>query len=553
MVSGPLRKGRAWFTDALEGEYDLLIFTELPQGADRSSAWRASNLSKAQLNLAQNNNLTVSLLLNSLDAPHSGLDPLDPISTTRRYSTNAYIFTAKDQHLFESGLLLEAGVATSSFYTTVSPQGSQTYIETPNGTLGNYYLTNHGRGGRTEVIGNLFVPPLYLAGRHEFKMGVDFDRLDNYQEFIREPYLIERTDGTVSRRVTFTNPLPFTRYDSENSGYVQDRWTFARRWLVEPGLRFDADSTVHGIAASPRLASTVMLKHNGDSKISWGVGVYRDPSNLSLLTTSLTGTRIDYFYDSTGMNLILPPVPSTFTVDPNQLRFSFATNASVAFEQKLPRTTYLRIQLMDRRGRNIWTFENPGGSYSPTGPFAGDFILTNDRHDHYDSAELTLRHIFPHNHVVFASYTRSRALTNADFGFNLDNVLFSPQSGGPLPWDTPNRFLSWGWLPFTHKFDLAYTLDWRSGFPFTVQNDSQEVVGSPGSRRFPPYFSLDLSLERRFTLLGYQWALRAGLDNVTDRGNYSYVNSNIDSPQFLTFSGAQGHSLVTRIRLLGRK
>ena len=109
--------------DALEGEYDLDVFTELPADADRYSVWRGSNLSKAQVNLAQNNNLTVSLLVNSLLSPHSGLDPLDPISTTQRYSTNAYMFTAKDQHLFHSGWLLEAGVATSSFYSRCGADG----------------------------------------------------------------------------------------------------------------------------------------------------------------------------------------------------------------------------------------------------------------------------------------------------------------------------------------------------------------------------------------------------------------------------------------------
>ncbi len=553
LVSGPIRTGKAWFMDAVEGEYDLTIYNELPAGADRYSILRGSNFSKVQMNLAQNNNLTVSLLVNSLFSPHSGLDPLDPISTTQRYSTNAYLFNAKDQHLFQNGMLLEAGVATSTFYSRLVPMGDQTYVVTPNGTSGNYYLTSHGQGGRTEGISNLFLPPLHAAGKHEFKLGVDFDRLDDHQEFIRQPYLVERADGTLSRRVSFTNAPPFTRYDVDASGYVQDRWSVTPRWLLEPGLRFDADEIVRGVAASPRLASTFMAKRNGDSKISWGIGVYRDPSNLDILTRSLTGTRTDSFYDASGRNLLQPPVLSTFSINPDQLRFSFVTNASVAFEQKLPRTTYLRMELTDRRARNIWTFINPGASTLPDGPFSGQFTLTNNRRDHYDSAGLTLRHVFKQNHAVFASYTRARALTNADFGYNLDTVLFSPQAGGPLAWDTPNRFLSWGWLPFTHKIDAAYTLDWRSGFPFTLQNDSQEVVGAPYSQRFPNYFSLNVSLERRFTVLGFQWALRAGVDNITKRGNYSVVNSNIDSPNFLALSGTQGRSFIARVRLLGRK
>jgi len=553
LVSGPIRTGKAWFMDALEGEYDMTIYAELPANADRYQIFRGSNLSKVQMNLAQNNNLTVSLLVNSLDSPHSGLNPLNPISTTQRYSTNAYLFNAKDQHLFQNGILLEAGVATSTFYSRLVPLGAQTYVVTPNGTSGNYYLSNHGQGERTEVIGNVFLPPSHWAGKHEIKLGVDFDRLDDHQEYTRQPYLVERTDSTLARRISFTSAPPFTRYNLEASGYVQDRWSVTPRWLLEPGVRFDADQIVRGVAASPRLASTFLVKRHGDSKISGGIGVYRDPSNLDILTRSLTGTRTDFFYDASGLNLLQPPVLSTFTINPDQLRFSFVTNASVAFEQKLPRTTYLRIELMDRRARNLWTFINPGASTLPAGPFSGQFTLTNNRRDHYDSAALTLRHVFKQNHVVFASYTRSRALSNADFGYNLDNVLFSPQAGGPLAWDTPNRFLSWGWLPFTHKIDAAYTLDWRTGFPFTLQNDSQEVVGAPYSRRFPPYFSLDVSLERRFTFFGFQWAVRAGVDNITHRANYSFVDSNVNSPNFLAFSGAPGRSLIARVRLLGRK
>jgi hypothetical protein len=318
-------------------------------------------------------------------------------------------------------------------------------------------------------------------------------------------------------------------------------------------VRLDWDEIVRRVAPSPRLASTILLNRRAESKLSWGVGVYRDPSNLDILTRSLTGTRTDFFYDPTGQNLLQPPVPTTFTINQGVLRFPYVINSSVALEQKLPRTTYMRLQLLDKHGRDIWTFINPGASTSPTGPFSGQFVLTNNRHDHYDSAELSLRHVFQGNHVVFVSYTRSRADSNAVFGYNLDTVLFSPQAGGPLAWDTPNRIVSWGFLPLVRKVELGYSFDWRDGFPFTLQNDAQEVVGAPGSRRFPTYYALNLSLERRFTIFGFQWALRGGVDNLTGRANPAYVDSNVDSPHFLLYSGTMGRAFTGRVRLLGRK
>jgi len=134
----------------------------------------------------------------------------------------------------------------------------------------------------------------------------------------------------------------------------------------------------------------------------------------------------------------------------------------------------------------------------------------------------------------------------------------SPQAPGPYPWDAPNRFLSWGFVPFfklplVHELDLAYSTEARTGFPFSVNNDLQELVGPPGSHRFPNYFSLNLHLEKRFRLFGYYWALRGGFDNITDHQNPYVVNTDINSGQFLTFSSYDRRAFTARIRFLGRK
>ena len=54
-------------------------------------------------------------------------------------------------------------------------------------------------------------------------------------------------------------------------------------------------------------------------------------------------------------------------------------------------------------------------------------------------------------------------------------------------------------------------------------------------------------------VFGYQWALRAGVNNLTDRGNGTYIDNNVDSPDFLAVGGVQGRSFTGRIRFLGHK
>jgi hypothetical protein len=171
---------------------------------------------------------------------------------------------------------------------------------------------------------------------------------------------------------------------------------------------------------------------------------------------------------------------------------------------------------------------------------------------------VNLRRAFRHRYSVFGSYTRSSSRSNQVLDFNVDNPILSPQAAGPYPWDAPNRFLSWGLVPFfklpvIHELDIAYSLEARSGFPFNVTNDQGQLVGSPGALRFPSYFSLNLFVEKRFHAFGRYWALRGGFENITDHANPAVVNADINSTQFLTFSDFQGRAFTTRIRLLGKK
>jgi len=122
-----------------------------------------------------------------------------------------------------------------------------------------------------------------------------------------------------------------------------------------------------------------------------------------------------------------------------------------------------------------------------------------------------------------------------------------------LPWDSPNRLLAWGFLPLVRGYDLACLLDTRSGFPFDLVNQNQQLVAPPGAGRIPAYFSLNLAAEKRFHLFHFEWSLRAGFNNITNHNNPVAVDNNVDSPQFLTYEGSEGRVLTGQIRLLGRK
>src|SRR5947209_20378972 len=113
----------------------------------------------------------------------------------------------------------------------------------------------------------------------------------------------------------------------------------------------------------------------------------------------------------------------------------------------------------------------------------GKFILQNTLQEHVESFQVNLRRTVAKGHLFMASYNHSKSNSNQVLDLNVDNTIFSAQLPGPYPWDTPNRFLSWCLLPLLKGFDLGYSTEARTGFPFSVVNDQQQLVEAPDSRR----------------------------------------------------------------------
>ncbi len=307
---------------------------------------------------------------------------------------------------------------------------------------------------------------------------------------------------------------------------------------------------MRSVLFSPRLAGTYVLDSEGNTKLSAGIDIVYDVTSLFLIARPFAGQRTDYFFDSSG-NLSGQTL-TTFSANTRTLQAPRFVNWSVGLEKKLPAAIYLKAEFLEKRGTRGFVYNRLNGTSG------GNFVLQNTRDDRYDALQLNLRRSFSKSYIIMGSYTRSRSRSNQVLDFNVDNPILSPQKGGPYPWDAPNRFLSWGLLPFfklpvIKSLDIAYSMEARNGFPFNVVNDQQKLVEPPGSHRFPTYFSLNVQLEKRFYLFGFYWGLRGGFDNITNHKNPFVVNNDFNSLQFLTFSAFNRRAFTSRIRFLGRK
>jgi hypothetical protein len=125
---------------------------------------------------------------------------------------------------------------------------------------------------------------------------------------------------------------------------------------------------------------------------------------------------------------------------------------------------------------------------------------------------------------------------------------------GPLPWDAPNRFLSWGYLPIWKKdWSLAYMLDWHTGLPFSIQDPYGELVGAPDEMRFPAFFELNAFIERILSVRGHLLAIRGGFNNITGHFNPTVVDNVVSGATYLREYNGQPRSLNFQVRLLDHR
>jgi hypothetical protein len=553
--SGPLVRDRAWFFDGLEGEWDNIYIVELPANANSNQLVRGSNLFKIQENLTPSNILSGGLLFNAYHSPYDGISSLTPQQSTTNRNTIAWLPYLRDKWSFAGGALLASGFGVVRFHDGYEPHGNAPYQITPELPTGSYFESLTGRSQREEGTTDLFLPSRRWAGQHDLKVGIDLRHTGYSEDVTRAPISYLREDRTLLRRSVFPAIPYFTLNNVEVGAYADDRWQTSKGLLIEPGLRFDWDEIIRRPLISPRLAAVYSpVGSSGSTKLSAGVGQYYEHTQLEYLTRALEVGRYDTYYAADGATPTGPAQPTSFVSNYSSLHQARAINWSLGIEQKIPWSILLGANFLQKRTSNVFTYVNQSGPSA----LSGNYLLTNQRQDHYDSFEVDARRFFTGGHTLFVSYTHSSAHTNASLDYVPTVSPLGPQQSGPLPWDTPNRIISWGWMPvplprIRNRWDFVYTIDWHTGFPYTAINANQQVVGAAGAYRFPAYFDISPGLEWKFHFRGSYFGLRGVLENATDRANPTMVHNVVDSPQFGTFSQHQGRALTARIRLIGTK
>ncbi len=565
--SGPIRRGRAWFSNSLDAVYVNTVIDELPKGEDRAQSWRFSDHLGVQVNLTPSNILHAGFLANMYTAAHEGLGVLDPRETTVDRRSRQWFVHLKDQVFLPNRILVEVGYAANRTFGREIPQGEEIYQITPEGRRGNFFLDAVRKASRDQVLANAFLPEFQLWGEHRLRGGVDLNRLRYWQDARRTGFENFGRDFIRTRRTVFGGSGRAEIVNYETSLYVVDSWRPRRGLLVDLGLRGDWDQILHYWNVSPRAGAAWQPRGLPRTKITGGFGFFYDATNLRIFTRPMDQYSLTTYFDEQG-ELRRGPALTMFRIDNARPARPRYTNWSGGIEQEFGRGVHARIEYLRRRGRYGFTYLNTA---APGPELAGDatapldarefevpeidalYRLSNDRRDKYAHVRVTVRQAIRRKYEWLVSYTRSRARSNAVVDANIDEPLLVYTNDGPMPWDAPHRLVTWGYLPTPWKdWAVAYLAEWHSGFPFSIIDEENRLLGKVNEHRFPDFLELNLHLERRFALFGHLWALRAGCNNLTNHSNPNTVNNNVSSQNFLRFYGGADRSFNFRFRWLGR-
>jgi Carboxypeptidase regulatory-like domain/TonB-dependent Receptor Plug Domain/TonB dependent receptor-like, beta-barrel len=482
-----------------------------------------------------------------------GLDLFRPQPVTPNYNQRDFVFAARDNYDFESGLL-QSSISFKRFNANVWGQGLLDQTLMPSVEAGNYFATQARRSIRTEILEVYQLPTQkFWGGSHEFKVGFDFNSVSNRLRYTARPVNIVRGDGTLAERITFDPPRRIRGENREYVSFVQDRWLVMPNLSFDLGLRYENQRIAEEQNLAPRAGFAWSPFLNDRTVIRGGIGIFHDKVPLNIRSFNHYPARTVTRYGRDGLTIVgsrhlTNILVETAPITPLDFRFSNTEAGfvprnvtwNIQLDQIVNRSVTLRANLVGSRTTNIYIV-------NPELDFRGQsaIVLRSAGRADYRSLELSARFALPEKNELHVSYVRSRARGdlndfNSSFGDFGQPVIRQNQFSN-LPFDVPHRFIAWGTVALPNRITLAPIIEARSGFPFSVRDAEQNFVGVRNSNqtRFPPFFAIDTDISKEIQVTK-KYGLRLSLQifNLTDHFNPRNVRANTGDPAFLQFSSS---------------
>jgi len=556
----PLIAHKLVFSEIFQYDMKKRTVRGLPWPNDISKKQGFSSFSTVEAILSKTHILMLTVNAFPLRQQHADINALVPQPASNDLNQKGIAVGLTDRYQFGSGAIFSTIAQYTRFDSNAHGQGPADMLVTPEGWGGNFFNQWSRKGKEFQLVSAYQFAEKHWLGRHQLHVGVDFDHRSYTGISRSNPVQVLREDGTLAQEITFLPGTAENAPDTAVAEFLQDHWVLNSNWAVDLGVRLSSETKGWSIAVAPRAGVAYSPGKDGKTVIRTGVGLFYSLLPLLAGDFAANPTRVITPFDAAGLPSGLPvtyanayaggvnpltasALPSQPGTTPRNLTWN------VGLERELRKNMFLRVGYIDSRTTYLFTVNPftaaPGGqSY---------LALTNTGSSHYRELESTVHFTFHHNDEVNVSYIWSR--TRGDLN-NLSSVLIPfaqpvirPNVYGILPYDVPNRVVTWGIISLPHGFKFSPIADIHTGYPYSNVDTLQNYVGTPNGQRFNSFFTLDVKLYREFRIpfLGSEHGkgkghhVRLGIYslNVTNHGNFNAVYNNVTAPNFGQFAGFQ--------------
>jgi hypothetical protein len=543
-TGGPLIKDKLFLQQAVQYRYSTSDVESRPQSEIKTSQ-RLSSFTRIDANLSDKQSLVGAAGLFPTRASQATLGTFTPPDATVDIDSGVTTMGLTLRSLWSDALFSELTGEVHNYETNVIPQGPAAMVLLPDTTLGNFYNRQRRMTSTYQVVDTLSGTKRGAFGLHLFKFGFDLLHSRYDGSSMSRPVLIDDPNGTLVRRLDFTPQATFQSVNSTDVAlFAQDRLQPNNRWYTELGARLDRDGVVDRVNVTPRIGAAVLLNQSGSAVLRGGYGLFYER------TPSVAGVfdgferQLDTRYAADGVT----PISSLLyvrTTNPD-LRTSKSSTWDIAFDQRFNSHWSARISAIDRMGANELLVQP---RLSPAGP---SLVLDSSGHSRYREAEFNVRYTGARGLDLNMSYVRAQAMADTNAFTTFFDAVLRPVVGqnayAPARYDVPNRLLVRGRAMPTPRWLFVGLLDWRSGLPYSVVNESLDYIGPRNEFRFPAYVRVDLGVEHRFNIFNLKPWIGVRADNAFDSFLPVDVQSNIGSPAFGTFYNTEYRQFRIQVR-----
>jgi outer membrane receptor protein involved in Fe transport len=526
-LSGPIVKGRLWFTQGLD--YRFLRNSFETVAGDEETRYNAL-LSWSALDLALTPSHRISgwFSADPQRIEHDNINAFTLGSALPKVDRGGLRGAVVDRRVLGRATTVETGVQVTNIKTVIEPAGDLPYLMGHDLIRGNYFDSQDRVASRAE-LSQTWTHSLGSSGHHLLKVGGQLARIafDGTNASGRVEQF--RSDGTLARSIEFLGSAMPKASGFEAALFAQDAWDLSPAVAVDLGVRYDDATVTRARVIAPRVGAT--WKIDGETTLAGGVGVFSDKVLLAAAAFPSLEERQVTEFDATGT--VAGPARTYVNRFAAPLTLPRANAWHAQLDRRFGSGLLARLAYQERHGEDepvIDVFNQPG---------AEALVLRSDGTSRARSLETTVGYRSAGTgQSIYVSYVRSSSIGNLNDFVTIEGTskepFVQPDEVGPLSADVPNRLLAWGMAKLPHRVTIAPFLELRNGFPYSAIGDDWRDVGPRNGRRFPMFASLDLVINKIMSLPGNLPNAKIGLKfyNLTNSFDGRDIQRDIDRADY---------------------